>query len=482
MSVVVRTNRATNPNVTAAATNWAAVAGTGGTASGARNTGDGYDGGAGFYRVSWTVATTALSGGFTYTQTGLSASTQYTHAIYVRSSKAQTVFLKAQYQNSSSTNVGAATNGTAVALVANEWARITVTATSGAAVDRVVLTAAATTGGANWANGDTFDGDCIQIELGATATDFFDGSYANGGGQAYAWTGTADASTSTATAYNPTLTLVAKTDAPTDRVEITIADLYPAEATVTVYRTVDGFRRPVREGENLVVIGTDAVVDYEAPLGRVITYELEITAGLALGGPGASGTVTLTPAGSYGWIQDPLDPASAIKLYGDVGPNGESALTDQSVHNLAYAADVSLIPIMGSSEPVALIGQRMVASKIPFNILTDAAEHTTNLRDLLMQAPLVLIRTLPTWGTALPALCYCAPPEPTEDPINAPYGGTLTSWSFETGLVAPPRMKLVVPIWTYGDVQALWTTYQQAQTALSGKTYLAVRISPPNGL
>lgn len=477
MSVTTRTQRATNGNVSAAGTNWSFVAGTGGAGSGARNTGTGYDGLAGFWRSTWTTATTALSGGFSYLQTGLSASTAYTHSVYVRASKAQTVRLTAQYQNSSSSNVGSAVNGSNVTLVANEWARISVTATSGLAVDRVVLTAAATTGGSNWANGDTFDGDCLLIETGSVLDYFFDGSYADASGVDYAWTGTADASTSTATLYTPLLTLLQKSDDPCDRVEITIADLQPAENFVTLWRIADGKRRAVRSYRNVSIIGSDFVTDYEAPLGRLIEYELEILSGPGTGGPTDTATITVTA--TSGWIQDPLDPASAVRLHAtDPLESGDLTLQDDALKQLEMPAEVSLMQILGDDEPMALMGQRMVQRGIPFSLATNAAQAATDIRNLIKQTPLLLVRPLPAWAAALPGLCYVAPPTPVELPVTEAWGGSLIKWKFETGLVKPPTMDLVIPVWTYQDWQDLWTTYQQAQTALSGDTYLQVKKSP----
>lgn len=473
MSVVTRTNRATNPNVAVDATNWSAVAGTGGTASGARNSGAGYDGAAGFYRVSWTVATTAASGGFNYLQTGLSAATAYTHSVYVKASKAITVTLSAQYQTAASANVNMVT-GTAVALTANTWTMVTVTGTSGASVDRVVLSAAATSG--LWANGDTLDGDCLLIETGSILAGFFDGSYVDSAGVDYAWTGTADASTSTAVTYTPVLTLVAKLDAPCDRVEITITDLHASTHNVTLWRTADGRRKPVRSYRRVNVVGSDFTTDYEVPLKRNVTYSLEVLSGLGLGGPDAAASITVNA--TRGWIQDPLDPDSAIPVYVEEDTTAGIVLKDEALKKFEYAADVNMVQIVGSDTPVALMSERMIQGGVPFHMTTNAAQQTTNLQNLIKQSPLLLIRPLPEWHPGLPGACYTAPPVPVEKPVNVAWGGTLTEWVFESGLVDAPNMKVVIPLWTYGDWQALWTTYQQAQTTLSGKTYLAVKKSP----
>lgn len=478
MSVTVRTNRATNPEVAAAGTNWGAVPGTGGTASGARNTGLGYTATVGFWRVAWTVATTAVSGGLSYTQTGLAAATQYSHQIWVRCSKAQTVSLSAQYQDASAVNVGTAFNGPNVTLVANEWAQVKVeAATSGALVDRVVLTCAALAPGTNWADGDTLDGDLVVIETGAVCGGPFSGSTPNGGSTMYAWTGAVDASTSTATLYTPVVTATAFTTYdPCPRVEVTITDLTPTANTVTVWRTADGKRAAVQGGRDRSMLAADSVIDYAAPLARTLTYDIEITAGIGTAAAAIPSNVTV--AATQGCVQDPLVPSTAMPVYSEVGPNGELALLESSLKNLEYAAEMSLIPVMGSPDPVGIMGQRFAAKGVPFNMVTEAAQHATDMRELIMSSPLLLVRPLPSWAGALPGTCYVGAETITEKPINEAWGGNIIEWHANGSLLAAPSMNVIVPLWTYGDVQALWTTYQQAQTALTGKTYIQVKKSP----
>lgn len=481
MSYVLRTNYATNPNVASTATGYSSFAGTGGTASGARQNTAGWDGNLGFFRVSWSVASTAVSGGMVYLQSGgIVATTQYTQSLYVKPSVTQVMRLSAQYRDASNVNIGGTTFGSNTTCPAGEWTRLSVTATSPAgAVDRVALTAAATTGGVNWSIGDTLDIDATLIEISATLGSYFDGAYVDGAGVLYAWTGTANASSSTADTYVPVLTLTALYDAPCDRVEIEVTDLPPSSNTVTIWRTADGKRQAVRGYRRAEIVGSDIFTDYEVPLYRIVTYELEVIDGTGRGAVANSPTVSIEPAGPlYGWIQDPLDPTSAVKLYGDLSDGGETTLMDEAIKRLEYAADISIIPILGSPDPVALLGQRMNASAVSFKMSTNAAQQAADLRALLLQAPLVLIRTVPDWGAALPGLCYCAPPVPAELPVNEAWGGNILEWEFVTPLVAAPTMAVVVATWTYGDVEALWDTYQQAQTALSGDSYLQVRRNP----
>jgi hypothetical protein len=485
MSHVIRTNRATNPNLNSTATNWSSFSGTGGTASGARQNLAGWDGNLGFFRVTWTVATTAVSGGMVYLETtgGIVASTEYTQSLYVKPSVLQTLRVSAQYRDAANVNIGGTTFGASVICPANVWSRVSVTSTSPAgAVARVALTVGATTvggGGVNWAIGDTLDVDASLIENGPVLGSYFDGSYVDASGAFFSWTGATDASTSEADTYVPELTLTVHTDLPTDRVEIDVIDLPPSSHTCTVWRTADGKRQAVRGTRRVEIVASDTFIDYEAPMYRLLTYELEILVGVGRGAPVQSKTTIVEPAGPlYGWIQDPLDPTASIKLYGDLVNGGETTLMDEALKRLEREADISMIKIMGSPDPVALLGQRMAQSGVSFALGTNAAQQAADLRNLLDQAPLILIRPVPDWSASLPGLCYIAPPMPVELPKNEAWGGNIIEWKFETSLVAAPTMAVVVATWTYGDVQALWNTYQEAQTALAGDTYLQVKKNP----
>lgn len=475
MSVVTRTNLATNPSAGTNATNYAAVAGTGGTAAVAWNSGAGYQNIPGYPRVTWSVATTAVSGGISYTATGLGANTQYATQIWVRCSKAQTVNLKADFRNSSNTIVNTVT-GSNVALTANTWTQLTVVGTSGAAVTNAVFTAQAVTGGSNWAVNDWFDGEAILIEATGTVGTYFDGGFVNANSVMYAWTGTANASTSTAKTYTPVIALTAKTDAPCPRVEVTISDVTPTDNVINVWRTADGKRQAVRGARKWTVNGSNFVVDYEAPLGRSVAYDVEVTSGLNYGAGITQQSTTVTSA--TWWIQDPLVPSSAIAVDVSKQDSSKPYLTAAAVKSLEYAAGVNIIPVLGSTQPVALMGQRLAASGVDFSMFTNTATVTTQLRNLLQQTPLLLVRSNGVRNNGVPGLAYYAAAKPVEHPVTVGFGGTLTNWALSGDLVAAPTMNVLVPVWTYGNVAALWATYQQAQTALAAKTYLDVLKSP----
>lgn len=478
MSVTTRTNLATNPRATST-TGYAAVAGTGGTAALSNQTTGGPTSPSvpTFNRVTWSVATTAVSGGASYTCTGLAASTAYAFQVWVRSSKAQTVQLSVAFQTSVPATVNTVTSVN-VALTANTWTQVTVTGTSGASVTQAVLTAQAVTGGSNWANGDTFDITAVFPETGSVAGSYFDGSFVNAAGVVYAWTGTANASTSTATTYAPYITLV-QGSTPSPNVQVTWQD-FDSQAggdTINVWRTVDGIRRPVRGCRRINVVGSGFTVDYEPALGRQVSYDIEILSGVCAGVVVTTATTTLTGSAS-GWLSDPLAPATAIPVYADVGPNGEPGLDFDALATWDYKATVSKLDVMGTSEPVALVGQRQTAAGIDVKVTTLATAQSNALRVLLKQAAVLLFRPLATWASGLPGLAYVVAPDIVESPINEKMGGQMVGWSIKSDTVAPPAAQVVVPTVTYGTVSGNYTTYASFAAAHTGQSYLQVEQSP----
>ena len=286
-----------------------------------------------------------------------------------------------------------------------------------------------------------------------------------------------------------TLTASTATDAPCPRIAVTITGLTAgSDNTVTLWRTADGERNAVRGTQGLKVNGSTAVTDYEAPLGRTVSYDLEVTAGPDTGTTTPTATATLTPpvdaAGKpTWWIQDPLVPGSAMPLAVTRGDSSVPYLTSAAVKSLEYDASVSIIPVLGSSLPVAIGGQRLAAANVDFSMFTNTAQSTTDLRDLLQQAATILVRP-PNTGRegGIPGLFYATVPKAVEAPVTVAFGGSLTKWQLTGTGVAAPTAAILVPVWTYQAVQNMWSDYQSAQTAYSGRgaTYLDV-LKSPNG-
>lgn len=299
-----------------------------------------------------------------------------------------------------------------------------------------------------------------QADAAAAVTPYFDGSFPVNPDWTYSWSGTAHASTSLETP-TPGLYVVPVLGDPCPRVEITLTGLDPVgPSRVTVWRsTVGGKRRAVRGWKNRLVFGSDIGIDYEAPLGREIRYDLQVISGA---GTPLRVTATCTLAATEGLIQDPLVPSSNVPLV-DFSGSGipTPTLAPSAFRKLTYDMGSSQERVLGSDTPVGFAGQRMVASGVDFSTLTDSAEQGTALRNLLMTAYPILVRPLPEWGD-LPDLLYLDVPQPVEEPLNAHTGGTLTRWTLAGDQVTPPSLSVVVPLWTYDQVQDLFAAYTYA--------------------
>lgn len=276
------------------------------------------------------------------------------------------------------------------------------------------------------------------------------------------------------------LTVQAFIDAPCPRVGITVDGLSTSgPSRVTVWRsTADGQRRKVRGWDRRQVYGSEYAIDYEAPLGRPVTYSLVVDVG-AVVPPTVTATVVLNAA--TGFIQDPLLPLGAIALAGNRDGDTTTVMSP-AFKNLEYQLDGSTVAIMGSREPVALTGQRLIAAGIDFSMVTRAAEQGTRLRNLFLDTPIVLVRPLPEWGD-LPDLIYTAPAV-TEKQFDTSIGGEKIAWAIVGDSVRPPSINVLVALWTYDQVAALWTTYASAQAAATATAarYLDVQRDPTMGV
>lgn len=468
MSVTTRTNLIVNGSFETNTTGWAGVNCTLAQSSAAAVSGAKSMALTASSASAFSVATAGGTSGMP-----VSASTSY--ALQVQSkaaATARTVTLSINWYTAAGALISGS-SGTAVADTTTGFTQATVVATSPATAAFASATIAYNTA----ATSEVHYVDAVFMEAATTVGSYFDGSFVNANSVMYAWTGTAYASTSTAATYTPALTIVGhSTFDPCPRVDITLTDLTPTDNVVNVWRTADGVRRAVRGARKTTVNGSTFITDYEVPLNRTVSYDLEVTSGLGLGAVATQQTLTVSCAQ---WvIQDPRVPSSAIALNVSKQDSSAPYLTAAAVKTLEYASGVTIVPILGSPEPVALMGQRSIAGAVDFSMFTNTATATTQLRNLIQETSLLLVRSNGVRNDGVPGLAYYAAAKPMEHPITVAFGGTLTHWELKGDLVAAPTMNVLIPIWTYGTVAALFPTYQAKQTALSGQTYLDDLKSP----
>jgi len=191
--VAAITNLATNPSVEATTGNWGYYL-AGGAATASRGLGGGYTG-SNYFRLTWTAASTVVSGGFYPYSMGagtITANATYMGSVYVRTSKNQTMFSQMQFKDAGNTTLNTV-NGPVVTVQANVWTRLSTSAVAPTNAYSGLLTAYAFSGGTMWQPGDTLDGDGAMLTAGSTLYNYADG----GSSSSWVWNGAANASTST---------------------------------------------------------------------------------------------------------------------------------------------------------------------------------------------------------------------------------------------------------------------------------------------
>ncbi|CAH0296556.1 hypothetical protein SRABI26_04398 [Arthrobacter sp. Bi26] len=266
------------------------------------------------------------------------------------------------------------------------------------------------------------------------------------------------------------------TNGPCERVGVTITALGTmSDSIVSVWRTADGERSSVRGARRVTMSDSAYVIDYDAPLGRPITYEVEVISGPA--GPSRTTSEAVTVVTETGSIMDPLVPQSAVKIVKRMTALGEPTFTVEAMKKLDYAADLQLFNILGSKKPMALFGERMAAAGVDFSVITDAEEQNTRLEKLLEDAGQLLVRVPASWEAEIPGSWFAA----VGVISKLPHGGALTTWQLSGDTVEAPAIRVLTALFTYGDVNILYSTYQQKQTLMAGKSYLSDLKNPLGG-
>jgi len=266
---------------------------------------------------------------------------------------------------------------------------------------------------------------------------------------------------------------------PCPHVGVTITGLGIGASVVSVWRTADGERSPVRGARRLPMSDASYVVDFDAPLGRPVSYEVEVVSGPS--GPSRVTSSSVTVDSVTGWLMDPLIPQTAVQVSRRMVPGGEIVFSASAMAKLDYVADSQVFKILGSDKPMALFGQRMAAAGVDFSLITNAAEQNTRLAALLKSTAQLLVRVPASWTTAIPGTCFTAIGSVSEAPVEAAAGGVLSAWSLTGDTVAAPTIKVLTATFTYGDVALLTSTYQQKQDRMAGKTYLDDLKNPIGG-
>jgi len=260
--------------------------------------------------------------------------------------------------------------------------------------------------------------------------------------------------------------------APCPRAGITVTGLSTVTPSViNIWRSVAGESRTIVRGmRNFSVTDSTYVVDYEVPLGQAVTYTLDVV------GPTIPATLqtTLSITSNDLWLQDPLDPSTAVPVAWIPGGFGTVTLASSALASIAYPDPGSVARVMGALYPTLLAGNRQGAASVPLDLISQTIADGNKLRTLLGAALPLLVRSIPALSPPLPALGYMHAQVLEQRASFA--SGSLTTWSLTGDFVSAPTVNLLVAAWTYAQVVALWANYTTA-VAL-GRTYLYWMRSP----
>ena len=266
-------------------------------------------------------------------------------------------------------------------------------------------------------------------------------------------------------------------DAGAPQVGITVDGL-SAAATLTVERSWDDGATwaAVRGAQEQVVSGSAFYRDFVPPLNVPSRYRARLSSGTITGAVEA----TITVPSECAWLQDPLAPRTAVPVatYAD-GPD-QVRLMSGSAQQIQRTQPVDLVTVQGASLPVASIGTRQAPAGVPLvlrpllDLAADQSVLLKSIRVLFDTAGQVVIRGLPA-QYGLDPVAHVVAPAVTEHPS---LGGVLGyhEWQLSVTQVQPSTLRVVVPWWTYADVQAI---VQDARGM--GATYADVAAAMPAG-
>lgn len=267
------------------------------------------------------------------------------------------------------------------------------------------------------------------------------------------------------------ITCEAITDPPCPRVTITVMGLPVAESVISIWRsTTDGERLPVRGARGVTVVDSFLANDFEAPLAQDVTYEVEVISGEA---SGASETDTVLLPSECGYIQDPLDPSTAVPVWGAKNAKGQAVLRPNSFSKITYASQGSTFQVMGAKLPVSVASAGSSPAGIPLVWRVRAESENVRLRDLISSSPHLVIRPLPSWAARIPATAtYLASSVTESKVIRGNVDNALTDWETTVDIVRPSSARVAISLFTYQDVADMFDTYAQKQEQADGGTYL----------
>ena len=263
----------------------------------------------------------------------------------------------------------------------------------------------------------------------------------------------------------PGFLLVEQTDDARPTVLLTVTGLGAAAVEVRITRTVGGVPIAVPGALAWDVVDSGVLRDYAAPLNVQTTYTLYVDGVIA-------DVKTFTVVSLTAWLQDPRQPDRCLPVLVSDSAPGSLTMRDEALKSIQYPARSSSMTVMGDPLPVSFGGQRGAAQGVNVSVSTYEADTADAFRELVSEAPILLLRTVPEM-VPLPPVVYLLA-DVTEQPVTVHIGGGLTAWNVTGDFVRPVLQQVISGFLTYDDVQAVLGvyTYDEVYALAAGTTYL----------
>lgn len=261
------------------------------------------------------------------------------------------------------------------------------------------------------------------------------------------------------------------TDGGAPRVRLTLTGLGATSVEVRVTRSVGGDSLTVPGALAWDVVDSGVLIDYAPPNGIQTTYTVYVNGVIA-------DVKTITASSPYAWLSDPRQPDRALPVLVEGKEPGALTMRDEALKDVPYSARSSSMAVMGDRLPVAFGGQRMAPQGVNVSMSSYDAATADAFRELVSEAPILLLRTIPQM-VPLPPVVYLLA-DVVEKPVTAHIGGGLTAWSVVGDFVRPVLQQVISGFLTYDDVQAVLGayTYDEVQALAAGTTYLDWQKNP----
>lgn len=240
---------------------------------------------------------------------------------------------------------------------------------------------------------------------------------------------------------------------------LTISGLNASAATLTVERVWLGVTEFLRDANTTYPSGGGAVIrDYEAPLGRDMTYRVTTysSAGAVLDSV-LSATISLVDStyggAEYGWIMDALDPSSALRV---------PLLAGTMQGSTFESGGTAFLPIT-SGLPVGLLASR-ATMRHRFEIYTEGAD-TTAFEAMIRRGGVLSVRPSQLSGIPHPTGVIRLMAGSVGRPLTTSTG--FAQWMIDGIEVAPDAWPEAVPWATWDDWAAAQPTVTWADYAMT---------------